>query len=35
MIIGLCQQTAKVECMYLAFKNLKVSSEIGEHCSKT
>ena len=26
-VFGLCQQPSKVECMYLSFKNLKVSSK--------
>ena len=29
-IIGLCSQTKKVQCMYLAFKNLKISSKKGQ-----
>ena len=27
VIIGLCQQTGKVQCMYLAFKNPKIISK--------
>ena len=30
IIFGLCQQTGKVEGMHLAFKNLKVSTKIGQ-----
>ena len=29
-IIWLCQQTSKVQLMYLEFKNLKINSKIGQ-----
>ena len=30
-IIGFCQQTRNVQCMYLAFENLKISSKKSQH----
>ena len=33
-ISGLCQQTNKVQYMYLAFKNLQISSKKGQQCKR-
>ena len=30
-----CKQISKVQCMYLAFKILKISSELSQQCSKS
>ena len=35
IIIGICQQTRKVDYMYLAFKNLEMCSEKRQQCSET
>ena len=34
-IIGPCQQTRKVQCMYLPLKNLKISGKNVEQCSQS
>ena len=34
-VFGLCPQTVKVQYMYLAFKNVKISSTKGQQWSKT
>ena len=31
IIIGFCQKTRKVECMYLAFKDLKIRGKMVHH----
>ena len=31
---GVCQQTSKVQCIYLAFRNLKISSKKGQQWSE-
>ena len=33
-IIGFSHQKSKVECKFLAFKNLKISSKNGQHYSQ-
>lgn len=32
IIIGFCQKTRRLQCMYLAFKYLKIRSKMVQHC---
>ena len=32
IIIRMCEKPSKVQCIYLAFKNVKVRSKIGQQC---